>query len=301
MKKFVRLSLLLISGISSGALAAAPSSSKKASDPLAGVACTKFQWASDEKVGERAAMIVPVLLNGVPFRFQLDTGADATILYGQQASRHGWVDRDANTLKPQTFSAGGMENHSSTLYLRTDDDRDGGTLGLDFLVGKVAIIDYPGQRFCVLNPVDFFPSALFNRVQWAPADLRNGKFYVDAGVEGQRPLSLFFDSGSSAQPVTVDLDTWKWLTGLSSPDQATKRFVGSSWGKTKTWLGAQSKARMSIGLFSLDRPIVYYESDDPAFFANHFPRTDGLFGNVGMWSEIVVIYLQSQPSFGILR
>src|SRR5215211_7587003 len=60
------------------------------SDPLSGLPFEPFRWLPIEGGPERGALLVPIELAGKTYQFQLDTGADGTILYGMEAERWGW-------------------------------------------------------------------------------------------------------------------------------------------------------------------------------------------------------------------
>src|SRR4051794_12087379 len=59
------------------------------SDPLASLPFVAFRWLPIPNGPERGALLVPIELDGRRYSFQLDTGADGTILYGAEAERWG--------------------------------------------------------------------------------------------------------------------------------------------------------------------------------------------------------------------
>lgn len=104
-----------------------------------------------------------------------------------------------------------------------------GTAGLDFLAGRVSILDFPNQRLCVLDP-SRVPAELERQAEWSPAQLRNGKLFVTMEVGGKDLEGIFYDTGSSSFPLMVDHEQWKELTGRTGEEESNRRMVASSWG-----------------------------------------------------------------------
>jgi len=85
-----------------------------------------------------------------------------------------------------------------------------GTIGLDLLRGQIAVLDYPGKRFCLIRRADAPEELrLHKRGAWVSAEIRDGKFFVKAKLNGQRLDDVFFDTGASVFSLMVDFETWK--------------------------------------------------------------------------------------------
>src|SRR5437899_12700667 len=57
-------------------------------DVLPGV---DFEWAPVKGISERGSIVVPIELAGATYKFELDTGADVTVIYGgERAAQFGW-------------------------------------------------------------------------------------------------------------------------------------------------------------------------------------------------------------------
>ncbi len=69
--------------------------------------CVPFKWLANDKGSARGAITVPVDLNGRMLRMQLDTGADATSLYGHFAEKAGWAKAGNETFRAATFTVAG--------------------------------------------------------------------------------------------------------------------------------------------------------------------------------------------------
>ena len=100
-------SLLLFLVLLTGGRAAAEAPTRDAvSHSLDGASqCVPFTWAGDA-ARPRMAIIVPVVVNGRTLPFQLDTGADVTISYGDLADKAGWATAGAESWRAAAFSIG---------------------------------------------------------------------------------------------------------------------------------------------------------------------------------------------------
>lgn len=274
-----------------------------AGDLLSALSCTPFEWEGLDGLSEKAAIYVPVELDQESFRLQLDTGADVSILYGNLAEERGWKATRPETVEISSFRAGGQVFSDAEFRLRREMEIEGtsvGTLGLASLIGHLVVLDFPRQRFCLIPRAEA-PGALLARTELVPAQLHDGKFFVDTRINGRKLEGVFYDSGSSAFPFWVDLDLWKELTGRSSEGEATHRIEVSSWGKMIPMFGAPATGALEIGAVKIEHPMVYYHGANTGFFAGAPFRTDGLFGNAAFLDQIVVLDLGDSPSFGLLR
>jgi hypothetical protein len=248
---------------------------------------------------------VPIQLNGRTYRFQLDTGSNATIFYGDEAERLGWREPGRNNARIETIRLGGTRLPAQRLVLRPEiKPKPGelaGTVGLDLLEGYVTVLDYPRQHFCLVPRADM-PRALFARTLWAPAtEIRNGKVFITITVGGEAQDNLFFDTGASYLALSVDFERWKVLTGRSGASDATERVRASSWGRQVQLVGAPTRKPLQVGSAHLGCPTVFYRPDEPEQFRGFPYPAEGSVGNAPFWSEIVVLDLGVWPAFGIVN
>lgn len=266
--------------------------------------CTPFEWLPWDGVTPRGAIAVPIELEGRAYRFQLDTGSDATMIYGNEAERRGWVEPGRTSQRVGSIRLGGIQVPPSRLMTRPEirpgADELAGTVGLDLLLGHVVVLDYPGQRFCVVHRADV-PQLLFRRTTWASAaEIRNGKFFVTVGISGREFGALFFDTGASYLAINVDIEQWKALTGHPSENEATERVMAGSWGKQVAIHGAPARGPLTVGTLRFGCPMIYYRPDEPAHFHGFPYHAEGSLGNAPFWSTVVVLDLGVWPAFGIL-
>ena len=269
-----------------------------------GLSCSSFEWIADEGISDRAAMLVPVRIDGHDYRFQLDTGSDVTFLYGTEAEQRGWPVEQwwGKTARVPDVRLGGAALDAVRFSLRpeTSGATIGGTVGLDVLTGHVVVIDYPRQRFCLVPSADA-PYALMGRAAFVQAELRSGKFFVAASVGGEPVDGLMFDTGSSLFPLLVDGEDWRGLTGRTGTEADLDSLTVPAWGRMLTFVGAPAEGDLEIGPVRLARPTVYTEPADPTGYADFGFRARGLIGNAPFFDEVVVLDLRSRPLFGVLR
>jgi hypothetical protein len=264
--------------------------------------CVPFKWIANDKGSARGAIVVPVVLNGRPLEMQLDTGADATSVYGHLAEQSRWSKAGAETFQAAQFTIAGTSLDRPTIYINADMEADAssqGTLGLPALVGKVAVLDYPGTRFCLFAEADV-PAA----IAAAPsvrAMLRNSRMYVPLSIGAFTSDAFVFDTGSSELPLNVDLATWRTLTSRGTTQGAPASYQGSAWGKPLVIPGAPSASQVSMGETALGRLIVFTNPAQPAGFADWPVQTTGVLGNAPVWNGIVVLDLTAKVRFAIIR
>jgi hypothetical protein len=226
------------------------------------------------------------------------------MLYGRkEAERRGWKESKQWFVQVPRVLVGGMHLASVDIFIKENAGVGGetaGTLGLDWLDGKLVVLDLPRQRFCVV-PLKDVPPEILDRTAFVPAEVRDNKLFVRVKAGGEELKGIFFDTGSSSFPLVVDLDLWQRLTGKSGQDDATTVLEVSSWGKKVPMVGAEMQGSLEIGSVRMDRPMVYYWGNQPRFFAQWpFPAT-GLLGNALFFDEVVVIDLSEPTRFGIIR
>ena len=272
---------------------------------LNGLPGVKFEWAPVPGVTERGALLVPVEIAGANLKYQFDTGADATVLYGTDlASRLGW-SQGRRSVKLPGIRVG--ETLLPATWAQVQGDRvpeagqSAGTLGLDVLIGKVVIIDFPGKRLFVIPRADV-PGALWNRIVWTDAEIRNGKFFVHLRVNGRQINDLFFDTGASMFPAIFDVARWESTTGRSEAG-ATQRVRVNSWGRKVNMLGAPITSAVEVDSLRYEKPLVFFqkEKDAPSNFMNWPFPVGGSIGNALFFDEVIAMDLGVFPQFWIVR
>jgi hypothetical protein len=89
-----------------------------------------------------------------------------------------------------------------------------GTVGLELLIGHAFVIDFAKLRICLLERADL-PESLARVADWAPAEIRHGKLFVDLDLNGKKLDGILYDTGSSPDALAVDFGLWKEATGRS--------------------------------------------------------------------------------------
>jgi len=228
---------------------------------VAKLSCSSFDWEPWEGVSDKGAIKVPITFGGRQYWFQLDTGADVTSVYGKPDPALSWREGQ-NSVRVTDVALGGMK-WSARRFLVLPDMKPGatsGTVGLDVMMGNVAVIDYPGKRFCLVPHVDA-PSELWTKSRGVKAVIRDGKFFVEAQLNSRALDGLFFDTGSSALALSVDFEEWKAITGLTGENQAAQKVAGFAWGKPMTFIGGESSGDLLIGSLNLGRQLAFYRSE----------------------------------------
>jgi hypothetical protein len=264
--------------------------------------CVAFTWLPNDKGSPRGGISVPVRINGQTLPLQLDTGANVTSLYGQFPIRTGWATKGSETFRARGFDLAGARLDRPEVYLNPDMEEDAdlrGTLGLPALMGRIAVIDYPKQRFCLFAEADL-PVPL-TKAAYVRAMLRNAKFYVPIKTGAFTSDTIVFDTGSSEMPLHVDLAAWKRITRRTTTAAAPSTIQGTAWGKPFTLAGAPAAAPVMLGDLPLGTVTVFTNPDAPDSFADWPVPTDGVLGNAPLWDGIVILDLTARVRFGLIR
>ena len=205
------------------------------------VSWTRINWASANIGGQRvehAALLVPVRLDGAasPAVMQLDTGADASVLYGVPYHPRSSADPCA-TQRECTLSGEFGATRFENVQFRVDPKFGAspppgevahlGTIGAQFFEHRVLLLDFVAGRIVILT--------------------RNHKMFVALTLNGAEVRELFFDTGSSAMALMTTRGRWLEWTGRQPGDPQNRKFIASSWGKRVRAIGAPIKGAMCIG------------------------------------------------------
>jgi hypothetical protein len=265
--------------------------------------CTAFEWEPWKAVSDKGAIKVPIKFGRKTYWFQLDTGSDGTIVYGKIDKSLG-LKEGQNSVRLTNVELGRMKFPVARLYINPNMHPEpggiAGTVGLDLFMGNVAVIDFPGKRFCLMPKADA-PTELRTQSESVKAVIRDGKFFIETKLNGQRLDDLFYDSGSSAMALSVDFEVWKSLTGLSGEEQATKKYAGSSWGKPMNFIGGETKGELEIGEMKLGKQLAFYRSQPLDFFKKFPFTTVGNIGNAPFFDKVIILDLGVHPAFRIIK
>lgn len=242
-------------------------------------------------------MHVPISMNGKIYKYQLDTGADEVVLYGK-ADRGDWVAKHNGVSIPNVEFAG--SSFAAIVAYRLPDMPDvdlQGTVGLDLLMGKVFVIDFPMQKICLFSRADL-PDALDAAADWSKAEVRHGKFFIKAEFDGNPLDGIFYDTGSSPSTLIVDYPVWQQLTKRNSEKTADSSGDAISWGKKQHYVGAKA-GTLTIGTHSFLNCQVDTNTSKPNDFKES-DQAEGLLGNALFMKSIVILDLGSHAQFGLI-
>jgi hypothetical protein len=272
-----------------------------ASDALDGRReCVAFQWHAGPN-SAKGAISIPVVLDGKPMRWQLDTGADVNMSYGDAADRAGLAKPGDSRFPVHQLRIGSTGIPDSLVFPHREMRGDGevtGTLALNSLLGRIAVIDYPKQRFCLFNEAAL--PELFWSASYAKAILRDRKFFIPLQIGTFQSQAILFDTGASEVPLSVDPSLWRRLTGKTSIEQAENRLETLAWGVKGTLFGAPASDVMRVGDIDLGRQLLYTEQGEDSF-SNAGYAIDGTMGSAALWDRIAILDLTVRTRFGLIQ
>ena len=265
----------------------------------------EIAWPEGESA--RAKLIISVRMADRETRMQLDTGSEHSWLYGDELVKELSLERIAvdgisSVQLDLRIGTRVFSQHRMALHPPVEED-DGliGTLGMDFLLGKVVSIDYVRRDVCFL-PGDVDPESRWPAVRFISAELETGRLVLPWSVDGAETLRIFFDTGTGSVPFVVDKSTWQRLTSRTGLEHDNPRHTVPAFHGTHELVGSLLAKRLSLGGFVAgEEAIVFYIEDlsqNPSQWPDH---VHGLSGNSLFEDQRVIIDARdSAPRFAVV-
>jgi hypothetical protein len=275
-----------------------------------------FHWSSHNHNGqviEKAAILVPIRIEGSTKKLyaQLDTGADLTSFYGPALRIHGIaVDsvRHPNLRFKWYDFDGDYRSLGEHAFLRWDMGRGANpdsndpsahivaTIGMDQMVGRILVLDFPGARFAVLSDEAEVAALGADSIHYVNAEFSYFKFYVDVVVGEDTLRGVRYDCGASTATLILPLDVWQRSTGLTGDEDVIVRDSSWSWGRFVQLWKAPAKGDLSFGPIRLSSPeVTYIDWPDPTL------RTMSFLGNAPFYDSFIVVVDCINQRFGVAR
>ncbi|WMN07680.1 hypothetical protein QYS48_29525 [Marivirga arenosa] len=235
----------------------------------------EFTWQGGEINGKYEpylAMYVPVQIPGVnrPFHMQFDVGAHSTVLYYNRVlsinEKFGEIFK-FDTLDNRLYASdvelkvGSVDLKASAIGFRgkTSDidwsDSNAiikiGTVGSDFMERYPLIMDFKKQEITLAEKI---PDNLEKEAEFLPFTFDGRKIFLSANLNGE-PVSLWYDSGSSAFELIVEESTF-WE--LAEPEATRFTFTGNSWGNAISIHNIESNGEFEFGSVKVPLTFVTY-------------------------------------------
>lgn len=278
-----------------------------------------FRWEGATLAGRRydqAAILVPIESAELGGRYwlQLDTGAEADLwIYRAplaQLLRRRGVAYDSSRAMRIDGSIGEYPLRQAPVQVQryagdTIDAGDAvpkiGTLGLEFLEGRVLLLDLPRGRFALLDSARALP-AVARGASWVPLEHRNGKMFIPLAVNGTVHDGFFYDSGASLFAISTTPELWRELTGRRGDEADVTVLRVPSFGQEIVIRGAPVRGRVSVGQAAMQDPPAFHVAEGPArldFRTWAFP-VEGLVGNALFADRWMVIVDLPHRRFGLV-
>lgn len=250
--------------------------------------CADFAWMPDEELGGRAGLAVPVTLGGRAYWFQLDTGLDVTVLYGDDLVRDlalGTTSRDGMRWARLAGALGGLAfEREVRVGSGTQGNSEGGppvvgSIGLDVIVGGVVLIDFPGSRICATADSGR-GRAVPRSGSTIPAILRDGKLFLEVEIGGELTSEFFFDTGASAMGLVLDRDDWARWVGKAPAAGGVRTRAVRAFSRQLTTLTAEARLGVRAGPIRLESVPLTCVVEHPSLFRSWKFPARGLIGNL---------------------
>ena len=173
-----------------------------------------------------------------------------------------------------------------------------GTLGMDFFLDKILVIDFPNSRLAIVTSEGLLPTEITKDVTYYPAEMIINLFSISLTVEDS-PLKAAYDTGSSIFPLILNKDQWQQLTGRDGTEPENIVLDVPAWGSSFIAIGAPAQEEMFLSDLSLGNPEVYYREDKPDWFKGS--GIDVIIGNEPFYDDSIVILDGINMRFGLVK
>jgi hypothetical protein len=278
----------------------------------------EFSWSGANDINNPEALealLVPVELKGHPGKFwmQFDLGAPITVLYsGKIASlqardggvvmradkKQEYIDNISLQIGSQPVLAKALRVYKTKEPIhwnKPDEQQIIGTLGSDFIDGRVLVIDYPNKRFALHSRL---PADIEAGVNYGPLKFKERRLLIPFSLNG-KTRDLMFDTGSSAYSLLTSESNWK---ALARPGAVATRSGINSWGNTLYVNEVATDASVKIGSTNFKLGKVAYVEGTSLMqdLLMRFSGMGGMSGNRLFLNKTIVVDTREQR-FGISK
>ena len=311
-RKLFSLILIVITAVSYG------QNAKKKIDKLH-LPWMQFIWEGDSLAGryfDKAGISIPIKIDDLPYDFtaQLDLGAVHTVFYGKSLAPYlkmfpalenkldttliqGYVGYDAcrvfhhvnlylDKVPFMDIPVGHYADFGDSISMdsaKTNTPKHIGTIAPDLFQGKILIIDYPGQRLCVL---DIIPGILQDKADFVNFKIRKGRIKIPF-VIGSVEKDLLFDTGSSLFSIFTSKDNAVLFTEPTMP--IVDSIIGNQWKQIFKVYGQKITKDIKFGKHTMKSSIVYSLDDKGQKQFEDEENIVGTTGNMYFLDRLVII------------
>lgn len=256
-----------------------------------------FLWGESgagETFEPHNAVVIHATIEGIPrtFSFQFDTGSPHSFIYEKPLESllaHGLaaekVEEKNSMLKGLRLSLGGNKMDIASMVIKKDYGRPIdwgdttaliglGTIGADFIDGKVTVIDFKNQRINLHEKRPEWMTALpaFEAFEF------NGRRLMLPSQIGGRERLLLYDSGCSSFGLITSKNRYNKYTDKKDKEIAID---GSRWGESLPIHHKATNTRIEIGGSNLALRRISYVDMYASLqrFMTPFTRIGGWLGN----------------------
>jgi len=285
-------------------------SCKKESNFEKQIKWSNFYFKSDSVSGkyyEKLAMFVPVTFENdtTQYEMQFDLGADMSQFYEIPLREIKSVSSKIDTFNTNQYSIKNqlyLDNKKSQISefpIMKDWGEKGskiiGTIGANEFKNKILVIDYPNEKFVILDSTSIDFKNSFNLVEYIE---KKGFINLKLKIENSY-YNFLFDTGSSTTPLATTIPLYEKFTGKNKIDIDTIRVP--SWGINVVSPGAKNIYAVEIESIKLKSNQRVYGTDAEhilQFFKEE--QIDGLISNPYFFDNIIMIDFKNKL-FGVKR
>jgi hypothetical protein len=283
-----------------------------------------IQWHTQNVGGpndSRAILLIEARISNIDksYFFQLDTGADETLLYMYSAFSDS--DLSAYLIKRPEFPnlIHNPNIHNTTISIEGTIGNSPiskrpimilknmgkkfspiiGTASLGIYEHPVLAIDFINNRFTIAASRNEIDEAVNVPILYSNYELSDGVPIISIFASDKLNLKVLVDTGSISALLIYDLRKWSVLTGRTLDDKMNRQRTITSLNGLLNCTIAPSLENISINNLNLGKLETEYCTTEANVSYGLGLPSDGLIGNSAFFDQAVIVFDQSKMQFGI--
>lgn len=176
--------------------------------------------------------------------------------------------------------------HDTSLY-QPPNDLIIGTVGINYFLDKILIIDFPDGQFMVLTDSTKLPYRFSKAKYYVPAQVKGSRFIFPIQCGDTTFNDFFYETGSSIFDFVVSKKIWCKLTGRKGDEPGNFHVKVNTWGSEMQATGARCLKPILVNNTMLPPAMIFYLPADEDFKKSY--GHSGMIGNSPFYGKAIVL------------
>jgi hypothetical protein len=175
----------------------------------------------------------------------------------------------------------------------------GGTLGMDFLLGRLTSLDFARQQIC-WHSSEVERATAWPEIRFMPAQVISGRLVLSWGAADGNTLRCFLDTGTGAVAFVLKQEAWRRLTARTGDEQDNPHVRLPALHGYRTLIGSSLATTLSFGDLEAGPSTKAFFVENGEATPSVWPsNVDGLCGNALFSGRIVIDARGDAVAFGV--